>query len=317
VARKLRNHPEYGIELVGVIHTPNGGYDTDLPALAQPDQLSAVVRALNVERVIVACPHMPEDQALEAIRSLIGLDIQIDIVPYLHELIAPGMSVHTVEGLPLIGMAPMRLSNSSLFVKRGLDLAIAIAALLLLSPLFALIALAIRWDSPGPAFFRQLRVGQDDRSFRIIKFRTMVTDAEAHKHELTHLNSYEGNGGDPVLFKAPGDPRVTRVGRVLRRYFMDELPQLLNVVRGEMSLVGPRPLVTAEDEHVGAWARRMRLNLKPGMTGLWQVLGGPTISFDEMVKLDYLYVTSWSVGADLRLLAKTLPLAVRGGGGSH
>jgi lipopolysaccharide/colanic/teichoic acid biosynthesis glycosyltransferase len=165
-------------------------------------------------------------------------------------------------------------------------------------------------------------VGRDDRVFSILKFRTMDADADARKHELAHLNGHardEPEGGasaGAVMFKIDGDPRVTRVGRLLRRHFLDELPQLINVVRGDMSLVGPRPLIRDEDEHVGNWARN-RVNLKPGMTGLWQVLGGPAISFEEMVELDYLYVTSWSLRTDLRLLVQTVPLVARGGGGSY
>jgi lipopolysaccharide/colanic/teichoic acid biosynthesis glycosyltransferase len=150
-------------------------------------------------------------------------------------------------------------------------------------------------------------------TFRIFKFRTMVADADDRKPEVAHLNRHAQTGGDARMFKIVDDPRVTRVGRVLRRYFVDELPQLINVFKGEMSLVGPRPLILDEDAHVDEWARK-RLDLKPGMTGHWQVLGRSAIPFEEMVKLDYLYVTTWSLWNDLRLLFGTVPLVVRGDG---
>jgi lipopolysaccharide/colanic/teichoic acid biosynthesis glycosyltransferase len=191
-----------------------------------------------------------------------------------------------------------------------MDLSLSAIGVVLLSPLFAVAALAIKLDSRGPAFFRQERVGSGDTRFLMWKFRTMGPDAEAQKLGFSHLNQHAQNG-DGRMFKIPDDPRVTRVGRFLRRYSIDELPQLFNVVRGEMSLVGPRPLIPDEDCFVDGWSRR-RLGLKPGMTGLWQVLGGSTISFSEMVRLDCMYVAGWSLGGDLSLLLRTVPLVLRG-----
>ena len=158
--------------------------------------------------------------------------------------------------------------------------------------------------------FRQTRRGRAEQVFRIFKFRTMTADAEARKYELSHLNMHLAPGGDPRMFKIPDDPRVTRIGGFLRRTRLDELPQLFNVLKGEMSLVGPRPIILAEDEHVAGWARR-RLDLRPGITGLWQVLGASDIPFDEMTKLDYRYVTNWSLAEDLRLIMLTLPSIFR------
>ena len=152
-------------------------------------------------------------------------------------------------------------------------------------------------------------MGEDERTFRIFKFRTMVVDAETRKAEVAHLNMHRGD--DPRMFKVPADPRVTRVGAFLRRSRIDELPQLINVLRGEMSLVGPRPLILDEDRYVERWARR-RLSLRPGITGLWQVLGASDIPFEEMTKLDYLYVTNWSLGEDVRLILRTIPSLARG-----
>jgi lipopolysaccharide/colanic/teichoic acid biosynthesis glycosyltransferase len=210
--------------------------------------------------------------------------------------------------MPLVGLPSPHLSGSSRLLKRSLDLSASALGLLLLSPIFLVVAVLVKLDSPGSVFFRQVRMGASNRPFRVYKFRTMVADAEQRKPDVAHMNMH--NGGDSRMFKVPGDPRVTRVGRVLRRWRVDELPQLLNVLSGRMSLVGPRPLILDEDQHVASWARR-RLDLKPGMTGLWQVLGASDIPFEEMTKLDYLYVTNWSLREDLRLILLTLPALTR------
>ena len=202
------------------------------------------------------------------------------------------------------------LSRSSRLLKRATDLALTVPALVVLAPLFVLLALMIKVDSPGPVFFRQVRVGAVGRTFRIFKFRSMHADADERKHEVAHLNRHLAPGGDPQMFKIVDDPRVSRVGNLLRRFSLDELPQLLNVVIGEMSLVGPRPLILDENQHVERWARQ-RLNLKPGVTGPWQVLGRSEIPFAEMVRLDYLHVTRWSLIEDLRLMALTIPALCR------
>jgi len=188
-----------------------------------------------------------------------------------------------------------------------MDLAAATIALVVFSPLFAAIALAIKLESPGPVFFRQVRMGSGGRTFRIFKFRSVVAEAETLKADVAHLNKHLAKGGDPRMFKIPNDPRVTRVGRLVRRFSLDELPQLLNVALGQMSLVGPRPLILDEDNFVEDWARH-RLDLKPGITGLWQVTGRDDIPFAEMTRLDYLYIMSWSLWGDLKLMLRTVPV---------
>lgn len=315
VARKLMNHPEYGINLIGFVDAEPKEQRGDISALTllgSPERLPAIVRLFDVERVVVAFSRDSHEQTLELLRSLKDLDVQIDIVPRFFELVGPGVGIHTVEGLPLIGLPPLRLSRSSKALKRVLDVAVSASALLALVPLFILSALLIKTETRGPVFFRQIRMGSGDRTFRIFKFRTMVANADERKDELRHLNKHAAAGGDPRMFKVPGDPRMTRVGRFLRRYSLDELPQLINVLKGEMSLVGPRPLILDEDRHVAEWGRR-RLDLKPGITGLWQVLGRSDIPFQEMVRLDYLYVTGWSLWRDVRLIANTIPALVKGG----
>jgi exopolysaccharide biosynthesis polyprenyl glycosylphosphotransferase len=310
VARKLLNHPEYGINLVGFVDSepkerrPDLG---DLTLLGSPDRLPGIVRLFDVERVIIAFSNESHEHSLELIRSLKDLDIQVDIVPRLFELMGPRIGIHTVEGLPLIGLPPLELSRSSRLLKRVTDVLIASLGLVLSAPLLVLIAAMIKQDSRGPVFFRQVRMGRQDETFHIFKFRTMVVDADERKSEYAHLNEYAKNG-DARMFKIANDPRVTRLGRFLRRYSLDELPQLVNVLKGEMSLVGPRPLILEEDQHVEHWARQ-RLDLKPGMTGPWQVLGRNDIPFDEMVKLDYLYVTNWSLRRDFGLIVNTFPIA--------
>jgi exopolysaccharide biosynthesis polyprenyl glycosylphosphotransferase len=313
IARKLLNHPEYGINIVGFVDDDPKQRRRDLAHLSLLggcEQLPGLIRLLDVERVIVAFWNEPAEPTVELVRRLQTLGIQIDVVPRLYEVVGQGVSVHTVEGLAVLGLPPVTLSRSSALLKRTLDLLFALPGVVLLSPLLAAIAVAIKLDSKGPVFFRQTRVGADG-TFRIWKFRTMCCDAEDRKGELVHLNRHMRNGGDGRMFKIDNDPRVTRMGVFLRRYSLDELPQLFNVLRGEMTLVGPRPLILEEDRLVETWGRR-RLSLKPGITGLWQVLGSSAIEFEEMVKLDYLYVTNWSLSSDMRLLLRTIPLVLRG-----
>jgi exopolysaccharide biosynthesis polyprenyl glycosylphosphotransferase len=306
VAAKLMQHPEYGIDFLGFVDAaplPAEGGGPEIPVVGSPAELPALVSRLGIERVIVAFTQERPEDTLELLRALRELDVQIDIVPRFFEVIGAQTTLHTVEGLALVGLPPIRLPRSSQLLKRGMDIALSATALLVLSPLLVLIALLVRLDSPGPAIFRQARMGAGDQVFQILKFRTMVADAEARKHEVRHLNGT----GDPRLFKAPRDPRVTRLGAPLRRLSLDELPQLVNVLKGEMSLVGPRPLPLDEDASITDWGRK-RLALRPGVTGLWQVLGRSDIPFEEMLRLDYVYVTSWSLWSDVRLILRTLPI---------
>jgi exopolysaccharide biosynthesis polyprenyl glycosylphosphotransferase len=316
VAAKLMKHPEYGLHLVGFVDNPRPDDDAPPhPIVGIPAELPALVQEFDVERVIIAFPNEGHQETVDLVYSLKELDVQIDLVPSLHQFVSPNIGIHAIEGVPLIGLPPFRLATSSFLLKRSLDLAFSAVGLLFLLPLFLLVAVAIKLDSRGPVLFKQVRRGARDSVFSLYKFRTMVADADERKSELEDLNKHVREGGDPRMFKIENDPRVTRVGRILRRYMLDELPQFINVLKGDMSLVGPRPLILEEDRHVTAWARK-RLDLKPGMTGLWQVLGRQAISFEEMVKLDYLYVTTWSLGGDLRLLFQTIPIVLKGEGGT-
>jgi len=311
VASKMRQHPEYRLTVLGFVDrdggaSVNGSGQLDL--LGATDELPELIERHSAHRVVIAFCADSHEQTLDVIRRLQDSAVQIDIVPRMFEVVGTNAQLHTIEGIPLVGLPALRLSASSRFLKRSLDLIGGVAGLVLLSPVFAIVAFLIKLDSRGPVFFRQVRMGAGEQPFRVFKFRTMVNDAERRKSEVAHLNMHVND--DPRMFKIPNDPRITRVGAFLRRTRMDELPQLLNVIKGEMSLVGPRPLILAEDQYVERWARR-RLELKPGMTGLWQVLGASDIPFDEMTKLDYMYVTNWSLREDLRLIMLTVPALVR------
>jgi exopolysaccharide biosynthesis polyprenyl glycosylphosphotransferase len=313
IARKLLKHPEYGINLVGFVDANPKERAIGLghlTLLGDTDDLPALVRLLDVERVIYAFSSEGHEESLLTIRELNELDVQVDIVPRFFEILSPGGDVHSIEGLPIWGLPPTKLPRSSRLVKRVVDVVGACLLVVLLSPLLIAIAITIKFDSRGPVFFRQVRMGSGTETFRIWKFRTMAPDADERKHEFAHLNKHLAPGSDSRMFKIEEDPRVTRLGSLLRRCSLDELPQLFNVLVGHMSLVGPRPLILDEHRHVDDWAQR-RLDLRPGITGLWQVLGRDDIGFDEMVKLDYLYVTGWSLGQDFRLLLRTLAVVTR------
>ena len=263
------------------------------------DSLRAVLEQYDVHRVIIAPRGNTSTAILDAIRLVKSLGIKVSVLPRLFEVVGSSVRFDEVDGLTILGLPRYGLTKSSRFLKRGVDVVGATLGLLVLSPLLVSIALAIKLTSKGPVLFRQPRVGRDGKQFWLLKFRTMVDGADRQKAELLDMNEAEG------LFKIEGDPRITRVGRILRRLSLDELPQLINVLRGEMSLVGPRPLVPEDDRRVEGWHRR-RLHLSPGMTGVWQILGSARIPLREMVKVDYLYGANWSLWLDVKILLRTL-----------
>jgi exopolysaccharide biosynthesis polyprenyl glycosylphosphotransferase len=317
VAEKLSRHPEYGVNVVGFVDAhPRERREAvrSLRILGAPDELPDVIRRYDVERVIIAFSQDSHERVLALIRSMKDAFIQVDIVSRYFELVGPSTGISTVEGIPVLCLPPRALGTVSTALKRAVDITLSALGLLVLTPLFAVVAVAIKLDSKGLVFFRQPRVGVGGSEFQIVKFRTMVQDAEQLKSRVAHMSLHAE--GDDRMFKIADDPRATRVGQVLRRTSIDELPQLWNVLRGQMSLVGPRPLIPSEDVHVENWGRE-RLSLRPGMTGLWQVLGRSEIPFDEMVRLDYLYVTNWSLWHDLRLICGTVPAMLKGGRGAY
>ena len=308
VARKLLKHPEYGLNLVGFVddHPKDRRRDLEhLTVLGSPDRLRDFIGLLDVERVVVAFSNGPEERVLEVVRSLHDADVQIDVVPRLFDLVGPRVGIHTVEGLPLVSLPPARPSPSSRLIKRALDVTVASALLVVTSPLFAFFALRIKLDSPGPVFFRQTRLGLNMRSFTALKFRTMAAETDSEEHRAYIASLSDGVGlGDNGLFKLERRDAVTRCGRWLRKTSLDELPQLINVLRGEMSLVGPRPCIAYETEHFKPHHFE-RFLVPAGITGLWQVTARANAAFSEALDMDVAYVRGWSLALDLRLLCRT------------
>ena len=303
-AHSLTCDPGAHVEVVGFMSLEyNSGEDGERSTVGQQaaslDELETLAHDLHVERVFLMATGADSETLLEAVTRTAAIGVKLSIVPRLFEVIGSAVEFDAVGGVTVLGVRRPGLGRSSVLIKRGLDIAVSSIGLLLLAPLGLLIALAIKLDSEGPVFFRQARVGQDGRRFNMIKFRSMVDRAEAQRAALSTQNESAG------LFKLSEDPRVTRVGGVLRRTSLDELPQLINVLRGEMSLVGPRPLVADEDMLIEG-RHRHRLRLSPGMTGPWQVLGPPRPPLTEMVKADYLYAANWSLWNDIKILMQTM-----------
>jgi len=300
LVRKIRAHPEYGLEPVGLVSRDSRNGDDGLPVLGRLEDasLSELVERHDIERLIVSRAGASDETMLELLQECRDLSLQISLLPAHVDAIGPSVEVDDIEGITVLGLNPLTLARSSRFLKRSMDIVGATVGLLLFSPLIVLVAVAVRLDSRGSVLFTQQRIGRKGRTFRVLKFRTMVPGAERQVEELFEQSD------DPHWLKLDHDPRITRIGRVLRLTSLDELPQLWNVLRGDMSLVGPRPLIETEDATVSGWART-RLDLAPGITGMWQVLGRTSIPFEEMVKLDYLYVTNWSLWLDVKLLLRT------------
>ncbi len=309
VARKLLAHREYGIDLLGFVDTdpkPRRGHAERIPVLGALDELRRLVDMHSVERVIFAFSGDSHSQWLHQIRDLRDAGVQVDIVPRLFELIGPKVDIHGVEGLPLLGLAPLELAKSTRLVKRTVDVVGAALALIAAAPLFAVVAVLIKRGGDGPVFFRQARLGKDMRSFTMLKFRTMKADTDQAVH-LAYIKTtatadaaLQGTG----LFKLDQADMVTPVGRWLRRTSLDELPQLLNVLRGDMSLVGPRPCLQYEVDHFQPH-HFDRFLVPPGLTGLWQVNARARSTFGEALEMDVLYAHSQSVWLDMRLLIRT------------
>jgi exopolysaccharide biosynthesis polyprenyl glycosylphosphotransferase len=303
VAAKLAAHPEWGLEPAGFVDDDPVDVGPG-PVLGRTADLTRIVEEHHIDWVLLAFSRTSCADMLDAVRAVRRPDVHLAVVPNFFELFASHAAIEDLAGIPVVSLPPLRLSRPARTLKRAVDVAAAAAGLVLLSPLLAAIALAVRLDGPGPVLFRQARHGRGGTRFRIVKFRTMAPGAEAGRPD--ELNDLDGG----PLFKAHEDPRVTRVGRVLRRTSLDELPQLWNVLRGDMSLVGPRPFVIDESERITGWAGR-RLDITPGITGLWQVSGRSDVPFAEMVRLDYIYVTNWSLWWDAKILLRTLPAVLR------
>jgi exopolysaccharide biosynthesis polyprenyl glycosylphosphotransferase len=280
--------------------------DKDVHDLGGPDIIRSLVRDLQVRRIIVAPPVSGSSGAVDMIRLAKAVGVRVSVVPEMLAAVGSVVEFDDINGTAMLGIRQFGIPRSAHLIKRAFDIVVTTIALVAAGPLLLAVAVAVRLDSRGPIFFRQIRVGRNGRRFWMIKFRSMVADADSHKDALRSLSNIEDG-----LFKVADDPRVTRVGRFLRSSSLDELPQLLNVLRGEMSLVGPRPLVVDEDEKVlGLY--RSRLHVTPGMTGPWQVLG-TRVSLDQMVAIDYRYVAGWSLWLDVKIMLRTVRHVARRG----
>jgi exopolysaccharide biosynthesis polyprenyl glycosylphosphotransferase len=303
VQRKILAHPEYGLELVGFLDGDDP--DTPHPVLGAPADIAGIIEEHEVDRVLLASSIASHEEMLDLIRTVRRPDVQVSIVPRYSEIFTSHATLDDIEGMPVVTLPPMRLGRSARLLKRTCDIVVSGTILFFLAPVLAVIAAAIKLDSKGPALYWQPRRGRLGSTFKIVKFRSMRIGAEQQRSDVLHMNEVDG-----PLFKIKGkDPRVTRVGGFLRKTSLDELPQLWNVLKGEMSLVGPRPFVVYEADQITGWASR-RLDMTPGITGLWQVLGRNDIPFDEMTKLDYLYVTNWSPWWDFKILCQTIPVVL-------
>ena len=304
LSRKLGSHPEYNALAVGVLTTSDSRAN-GVPVLGdvRHADVEAVIEEHDVERVVISHTETEEETMLDLIRRCKRVGVKVNVLPQLFDAMGTSVTVDHVEGVTVLGLNPPVLSPSSRIEKRALDIVLAGLLLVVTAPLLLVIAVAIKLTSRGPVLFRQERIGKGGRRFKVLKFRTMVANAEQMAAELFK------HSDDPNWLKLERDPRITAIGRVLRLSSLDELPQLVNVLKGDMSLVGPRPLQESEDRVIGGWDRT-RLDLTPGVTGLWQVLGRTNIPFEEMVKLDYLYVTNWSLWGDVRLILRTLPVVL-------
>lgn len=317
ISRTLRRETWLGYDVTGAVlpvseRSDRGPEDIDgISVLGREDSLRSVVRRMRPDIVLfTAGSTATAEEFRRTAWDLEDLDVDVIVVPGLSEIAGDRVRMRPVAGLPLVHMDLPRSRQALTWTKRAFDIAASSLALLVLSPVLAAVILAINLDDGGSAIFRQERVGRGGRRFTFLKFRSMVTDAESRRAELEDLARDRGNA---VMFKLADDPRVTRVGRLLRRYSMDELPQLVNVLRGDMSLVGPRPALPQEVVDYDTDAKR-RLAVRPGITGLWQVSGRSDLSWDDTVRLDLYYVDNWSFTQDLLILVRTVRavLASRG-----
>jgi len=304
VARKLRQHAEYGVDVVGFVDEET---DASEETIGVPAELPELVRTLGVERVIVTFGSQAHEDTLETIRSLRELDVYVDLVPRLHEIVGPSGRIHSIEGLPLIDLPPVRLSRSLRLVKRTIDVVGALVGIVLATPIFLVVPVLIRRESPGPALFRQTRLGERMREFTVLKFRTMRVDADESRHrEFIQATMHAGVAPESNgLFKLDRGSEVTRVGSFLRRTSLDELPQLWNVLCGDMSLVGPRPCIPYETQFFRPHHFE-RFLVPAGLTGLWQVTARAHATFGEALDMDVAYARGWSLGLDLNLLLRTV-----------
>jgi exopolysaccharide biosynthesis polyprenyl glycosylphosphotransferase len=311
VMRHVVAQPALGYHVVGFVDDDPDKASTDIgrfSALGNTAQIPRLVKELVVDEVIITLPWMYHRKIVSIIAQCEREQVRVRIVPDMFQMTLSHLDVEDLGGIPMIGVREISIGRTETFIKRAMDMSVSLVGLILLLPFFALLALLIKLDSNGPVFFAQIRVGKDEKLFACYKFRSMRQGAEAEQEGLSTLNEADG-----PIFKIREDPRITRMGRVLRRTSLDELPQLFNVLMGHMSMVGPRPAPPTEVQRYQPWHKR-RLEVAPGITGLWQVSGRSELSFDEMVLLDLYYIENWSPVLDLQIMLRTFPKMITGEG---
>ena len=304
VLRTIAARPSLGYELVGFLDDNPAKNRTDIgrfQALGPLDNFADILQAHDIDTAIICLPWQSHRIVAHLLHVCEQTGIKAQIVPDFFQMTKNQMKVEQLNGIPLITTRDVSIAGWNLFVKRALDVTLATVTLVVALPLGALIALCIRLESPGPILYSQTRIGRNGQPFKIYKFRSMIVDADTQLDQMGELNEASG-----PLFKMRDDPRRTATGRILRRFSLDELPNLINVFRSEMSLVGPRPNVPAEVAQYKDWHRK-RLSVSPGMTGLWQVSGRSDLTFDEMVLLDIYYAENWTPTLDMNILLRTIP----------
>ena len=308
VVDAMRKDPYAAAGIVGMVSLPGERCTADLPYLGDIDNLRELLIKHNFDEVIVAHPNVDEDTILRIIYECRKEFVQFELVPPFWNLLRGKIVVERIGDVHLTAFADVAMKGWQRVVKRIMDIVGSLILIILLSPLFLIIALAVKLSSPGPVFFLQERIGRNGRKFKMIKFRSMYADAEKRLAEFLDKNEATG-----PIFKMKRDPRVTPVGRILRRFSLDELPQLFNVLVGQMSLVGPRPPLEREVKQYEKWQLR-RIDVTPGMTGLWQISGRSDLPFEKMVELDIYYIEHWSLWLDIKILLKTIPAVISGKG---
>jgi len=308
IAQQLQSNSKAGVRVIGFADDKHKSDDSALngiPVLGSIDSVSTLARQYGAQEIIVASTALPREQLLNLFQTFYAADIPIRLSSGLYELLTTGVEVHEVANVPLMSINKVRLAGMDVFLKRLLDVMVASIVLIATLPIMVAVGIAIKLGSPGPVFHLRRVVGVGGKSFNALKFRTMYTDADERLERDPELRrQFEEN------FKLKDDPRVTRIGKILRPVSLDELPQLINILLGQMSLVGPRMITEPERERYGKWSMNLA-TVKPGLTGLWQVSGRSDVSYDERVKLDMNYIRNYNIWFDLHLLYQTIPAVLK------
>ncbi len=302
IQRKLKKYPAHGMKFIGFITKKK---DNKKNVLGRLENLTDIIKKYNIGEIIIADDTINDNEKMKIIKIAIKYQIHVIIASSIFELLSSDISVTEIYGIPTLTVSPSPIRGLNLVLKRLIDISISFFVLLISLPFSLFISIAIKLDSRGPVFFKQLRVTKKGRIFNCLKFRSMVKNAEKIKDSISHLNEQIKG----PIFKAKNDPRITRVGKFLRKYSIDEFPQFINVFLGQMSIVGPRPPIPEEVEEYNS-IHIERLKVKQGITGLWQVSGRSELSFEDMVKLDIFYIEHWSLWIDIKIILKTIPAII-------